>query len=67
MSGCLKHLIWALHFMKVYPNQTPGCAAVGASGRAVDPKTNQKWVWAYIKAIAKLVDVVVNIFMLFYI
>ena len=33
------HLLWALHFMKVYPKQGLGCGAV-------DPKTHRKWVWA---------------------
>ena len=48
----------------MYPLQAPGCAAVGASGGAVDPKTHRKWVWAYIEAIAiaELVEVVVSIF-----
>jgi hypothetical protein len=34
---------------------------VGASAGAIVPKTHRKWVWAYIKAITKLVDVVVNL------
>ncbi len=55
-----KHLLWALHFMKVYPNQSPGCSAVGASAGAVDPKTHCKWVWAFIDAVANLVDTVVT-------
>ncbi len=42
VSGCPKHLIWARHFMKVYPKQAPGCAAVDASGGAIDLKTHQK-------------------------
>jgi hypothetical protein len=46
--------------MKVYPKQGPGCSVVGASAGAVDPKTHHKWVWAFIKAIAKLVDMVVS-------
>jgi hypothetical protein len=41
VSGCPKHLLWALHFMKVYPKQAPGCASVSASGGAIDPKTHQ--------------------------
>ena len=45
-GGHPKHLLWALHFMKVYPKQSPGCSAVGASAGAVDPKTHRKWVWA---------------------
>jgi len=31
-----KHLLVALHFMKIYPKQSPGCLAVGASAGAVD-------------------------------
>ena len=53
-GGCPKHLLWALHFMKVYPKQSPVCPA------AVDPKTYRKWVWAFIDAVANLVDVVVS-------
>ena len=42
---CPKHLLWALHFMKVYPKQSPaGCSAIGASDGAVDSKTHHKWV-----------------------
>ena len=41
-NGHPKHLLWALHFLKVYPLQAQGCAAVGASGGAIDPKTHQK-------------------------
>ena len=60
-EGCRpKHLLWVLHFMKVYPKQSPGCLAVGASACAVDPKTNRKWVWAFIDTVANLVDVVVS-------
>ncbi len=50
--------------MRIYPEQVPGCAAVSASGGAIDPKTHQKWVWAYIKAVAELVDKVVSLFIL---
>jgi hypothetical protein len=60
-EGCRqKHLLWAHHFMKVYPKQSPGCSAVGASAGAVDPKTHRKWVWAFIDVVANLVDVVVS-------
>lgn len=61
-NGRPKHLLWALHFLKVYPLQSPGCAAVGASGGAVDPKTHRRWVWAYIEAISELIDEVVSKF-----
>jgi len=43
-GGLPKHLFWVLHFMKAYTLQAQGCAAVGGSGGAVDPKTYQKWV-----------------------
>ena len=59
-GGRPKHLLWALHFLKVYPLQAPGCAAVGGSAGAVDAKTHKKWVWAFIDAIAELVDEVVS-------
>jgi len=59
-GGRPKHLLWALHFLKVYPLQAPAFAAVGASGGAVDPKTHRKWVWAFIDAIAELVNEVVS-------
>jgi hypothetical protein len=59
-GGRPKHLLWALHFMKVYPKQSPGCLAVGASVGTVDPKTHRKWVWAFIDAVANLVDAVVS-------
>ncbi len=58
---CPEHLLWKmLYFMKVYRKQGPGCSVVGASAGAIDPKTHRKWVWAFIKAITKLVDVVVS-------
>ena len=59
-GGRPKHLLWALHFMKVYPKQSPGCLAVGASAGAVDLQTHRKWVWAFIDAVANLVDVLMS-------
>jgi hypothetical protein len=55
-----KHLLCALHIMKVYPKQGPGCAVAGASHGAIDPKTHHKWVWVFMYAIAELLDVVVS-------
>ncbi len=60
-GGCPEHLLWALYFMKVYPKQGPGCSVVGTSAGAVNLKTHRKWDWAYIEAIAELVDVVVSL------
>jgi hypothetical protein len=65
-NGRPKHLMLCLHFLKVYPKQGPGCAAVGRSKRgAINPRTHQKWVWKFIKAVAKLVDIVARIFAYF--
>ena len=64
-KGRPKHLLWALHFMKAYPKQGPACATVGASAGAVDAKTFRKWVWAFIRAIAELEEVVVSIFLIY--
>jgi hypothetical protein len=47
-------------FYEGVPKQSPGCSAVGASVGAVDPKTHHKWVWAFIDAVANLVDVVAS-------
>ena len=61
-DGRPEHLMWCLHFLKVYPKQGPGCSAVGGSERgAVDPRTHRKWVWAFIEAVERLSDLVVSI------
>ena len=60
-KGQLKHLLWTLYFFKVYPKQGPGCAALGGSGGAIDPKTLRKWVWPFSEAIADLHAEVVSI------
>ncbi len=60
-GGRPEHLLWALYFMKVYPKQGLGCLVIGASAGAINPKTHRKWVWAYIEAIAELVDVLVSL------
>jgi hypothetical protein len=65
-NGRPEHLMWCLHFLKVYPKQGLGCAAVGGSKRgAINPRTHQKWVWKFIEAVAKLVDIVARIFVYF--
>jgi len=51
-----KHLLWSLYFLKVYPREGAGCAAVGGSGGAIDPKTLRKWVWLFVERIAELAD-----------
>ena len=61
-KGEPKHLLWSLYFLKCYPKEGPGCAAVGASKGAIDPKTMRKWVWLFLERINKLVDKVVSLF-----
>ena len=39
-GGHPEHLLWALHFLKVYPKQGPRCTVVGASNGAIDAKTH---------------------------
>jgi hypothetical protein len=64
---CPKHLMWCLHFLKVYPKQGPGCATIGRSERgAVNPRTHRKWVWKFIKAVAELVNIVARNFIFFH-
>ena len=59
-KGEIKHLLWALVFLKVYPKQGPVCSLVGGSNGAVDPKTFRKWVWKFIFNISFLDEVVVS-------
>lgn len=59
-EGEIKHLLWTLHFMKVYPKQGVVCSIVGGSSGAVDPKTFRKYMWPFIHAIADLEPVVVS-------
>ena len=66
-GGRPEHLLWALYLMKVHIKQGPGSWVVGASCGAVQPKTNRKWVWAFIKAIAELIDLVVSIYIIVFI
>ena len=56
-----KHLLWTLYFLKCYPKEGPGCAAVGGSKGAIDPKTMRKWVWLLLERIGELADEVVSL------
>ena len=66
-GGRPEHLLWALYLMKIHFKQDPGSWVIGASCKAVQLKTNRKWVWAFIKAIAKLIDLVVSIYIIVFI
>ena len=61
-KGEIKHLLWALVFLKVYPKQGPVCSLVGGTKGAVDPKTFRKWVWKFIFNIELLDEVVVRLY-----
>ncbi len=57
----IKHLLWALYFMKVYPTELSTCSILGSSCGAIDPKTMRKWVWKFVQQITKLGPVVVSV------
>ncbi len=59
-KGEIKHLLWALVFLKVYPKQGPVCSLVGGTKGSIDPKTFWKWVWKFIFKIELLDEVVVR-------
>ncbi len=59
-KATIKHLLWALYFMKVYATENSTCAVLGGSNGAIDPKTMRKWVWKFIEKIAELGPVVVS-------
>ncbi len=61
-KGEPKHLLWTLYFLKSYPKEGPGCAAVGGSKSAINPKTMHKWVWLSLERSCELADQVVSLF-----
>jgi hypothetical protein len=46
----LKHLLWALHFLRRYKTEEVLSALAGP----VDEKTARKWVWFYVEGITRL-------------
>ena len=60
-GGLIIHMLWALHWMKVYPKQHAGSAAAGGSGGAIDPKTWKKYYWPFVEAIALVEPFVVSL------
>lgn len=59
-GGEIKHFIWSLFFMKLYPLEKPSCALAGGSGGAVDPKTLRKYIWPMIRNTAMLEQYLVS-------
>ena len=64
-KGKIKHLLWALYFMKVYATESATCSVLGGSQGAIDPKTLRKWVWPFIYAIDYLTSEVVSVILIY--
>ena len=56
-DGTLEHFLWTLMFMKQYQKTELMCRLCGG----IDPKTLEKWVWAFIDAISCLESFVVSL------
>lgn len=56
-NGTMEHFLWALLFMKVYAKEN---VMASIASTKPDTKTFQKWVWAFIEAIASAEDEVVS-------
>jgi hypothetical protein len=59
-EGEMKHLLWMLHFLKAYLKQAAVCSTVGGSAGAIGPKTLQKYMWPFIRAVANFEPAVVR-------
>lgn len=59
-GGMIMHLLWSLHFMKVYPKQDAGSAAAGGSGGSIDVKTWAKYLWPFVYSLSLLEQHVVR-------
>lgn len=56
-STSFRHYLWALAFLKLYPeNETTMCSILGG----IDAKTMRKWVWPYIGSMYELKYYVVS-------
>ena len=56
-NGAIKHLLWALAFLKIYSNEI-----TLTSMAKVDAKTWRPVVWSFIEAICALEEDVVSLF-----
>jgi hypothetical protein len=57
LEGSLRHFLWTLCFLKVYPKQGPLCALCNGA----DHKTIKKWVDLFITALADMEADVVSL------
>ena len=55
-GGTLRHMIWTLFFVKVYPTDRTCKIMLGA-----DDKTIRKWVYVFMQAISSLEGIVVSL------
>ena len=55
------HLLWAMYFLKCYPQTEEGCSAAASENGAVDPKTWRKHIWPVIYALSDLESAVVSL------
>ncbi len=58
----IKHMLWAMYFLKCYPNTKEGCSAAGTTKKdAVDPKTLCKYIWPMAYVLSGLTSKVVSL------
>ena len=57
----ISHLLWAMYFLKCYPQTEEGCSAAASENGAVDPKTWRKHIWPVIYALSDLESAVVSL------
>ena len=53
----ISHMLWALHFMKCYPQEKETCTDTSQSikkGLVIDPKNHRKYVWSFIRVLSEL-------------
>jgi hypothetical protein len=55
-KGIIRHMLWALLFLKTYATETILCQMVGVK----DKKTFRKWSWKFVEAISMLEPIVVS-------
>jgi len=60
-SPCEKHLLWALHKLKVYSDECSMTTCLSTGKKKIDPKTFRKWSGAFIRELAALKDEVVSL------
>jgi hypothetical protein len=55
------HLLWALHYLKQYPDRTCMRKSISFPGAKLpDGKTISKWVWIFIEALRELEEIVIR-------